>query len=251
MSMPSTRSATVLGSLRKIYGKDGIPRSLRLHIIGADYREGNTILETQTVFQDLFSRLGEDNVSEVEMLFVGPNVAAGLHGVWHTFPHSEWRSGDQGMGKSCGSPDTYSPTVTIHFQVGLYHFLPELPTPHVVFCFNAGLWGYDDWVPTIEKLLISSNECMYIVITSYCAEEAEDDMDMIERVVKQMNLRAEGRDRDERGSLCAQWLWEPECNPHRSLVQRQSACAEKGRILFENHSWQAFHGIVCNAIDET
>ncbi|CAN0116017.1 unnamed protein product, partial [Ectocarpus sp. 8 AP-2014] len=62
-----------------------------------------------------------------------------------------------------------------------------------------------------------------VVVTSYCSEEASDDMETLERVPV--------------GGL--EWLWKPEVNPHRSRVPRRTECGVEGRALFENHSWQA------------
>ncbi|CAN0230618.1 unnamed protein product [Pylaiella littoralis] len=176
-----------------------------------------------------------------------------------------------------------SVAVTFRYCSGLYHHISGLfPIPHVLFLFNAGLWGYDDWEPTLEHVLGCSSSCSSrehdeashssdddggkvsprrspaVVVTSYCSEEASDDMDTIERVLLgqtydgRCNTRLLGRSTND---ACAtsgivpqkkvgvggmvEWLWEPEVNPHRSLVPRRTECGVEGRVLFENHSWQA------------
>ncbi|CAM9221201.1 unnamed protein product, partial [Laminaria digitata] len=205
------------------------------------HREGVTPDQTRSVFEDLFRRLGlDENVLKVDMLFCGPNIAAGLHDTRHSFKHNPSpskteRSSDtdhedgevavpvpeRQQNTSCNAsscPGSSGVSVTFRFNTGLYHDISSLfRAPDVLFLFNAGLWGYDDWVPTLEHVL-----GWVAVVTSYCEEEADDDMETVERVILQV-----------------EWLWKPEVNPHRSLVPRHAACAVEGRVLFENQMWQA------------
>lgn len=263
------------------------------------YREGVTPDQTRSVFEDLFRRLGLDqNVLTVDMLFCGPNIAAGLHNVRHSFHHNISPSGtgrslDTGhdggvlgipaperqptplVNASC--PGSSGVSVTFHFNTGLYHDVSDLfSAPDALFLFNAGLWGYDDWVPTLEHVLGCDDSSAgieatpgdsggasppslqpepstlnssapppsgVVVVTSYCAEEAEDDMETVERIVLEDARRstcsgpsATARPKD---ASQVEWLWKPEVNPHRSLVPRHAACAVEGRVLFENQMWQA------------
>lgn len=154
--------------------------------------------------------------------------------------------------------------------MGLYHDVSSLlPPPDALFLFNAGLWGYDDWIPTLEHVFVFAqkadasrdghprksrthltNQLAGVIVTSYCAEEADDDMETIERLLvletadtevgERLSAQECERDRSEvhvGGGV--EWLWKPEVNPHRSLVPRRTACGVEGRVLFENHSWQA------------
>ncbi|CAM9163411.1 unnamed protein product, partial [Hapterophycus canaliculatus] len=185
-------------------------------------REGSTPQETRSVFTDLFQRLGQDErVQDLDLLFCGPNIASHLHNTLHSFPYyhaavEEARSGsitsrrgDEGVLK-----------VKLRYNCGLYHNVADLfAAADALFLFNAGLWGYDDWEPTLEHA--GNSPPPAVVVTSYCQEEASDDMET-EMVVSGL-----------------EWLWEPEVNPHRSLVPRRTECGVKGRKLFENHSWQA------------
>ena len=263
------------------------------------YREGTTPDQTRSVFDDLFRRLGlDENVLAVDMLFCGPNIAAGLHNVRHIFRHiSSWeterslgtdhdggvlgfpvadRQPNPSVNASC--PGSSGVSVTLHFNTGLYHDVSGLfSAPDALFLFNAGIWGYDDWVPTLELIFgcdatssvsIEGNSddrgsasppshrserstvnsgapppSGVVVVTSYCAEEAEDDMETVERVLLQNARRStcsgpSATSRPEDASQ-VEWLWKPEVNPHRSLVPRHAACAVEGRILFENQMWQA------------
>lgn len=241
------------------------------------------------------------------MLFCGPNIAAGLHDARHSFTHRIYTRADSGRngvahhennngGSAIGSAGNerfslgtarchdLSMAVTLQFNAGLYHDVSGLFAPaDALFLFNAGLWGYDDWLPTLEHVLgrgVSStadgmqssqsersrdesasrttrNTLAGVVVTSYCTEEAEDDMETLERLLlcedeQVSRLGTPGTANVEheleeklRGSGIAgaseraEWLWKPEVNPHRSLVPRPTACGVEGRKLFENHSWQA------------
>lgn len=117
--------------------------------------------------------------------------------------------------------------MTLRYNSGLYHDISGLfPNPHVLFLFNAGLWGYDDWEPTLEHVLGCGSCCSSngnssrdnddvaghsssaddgakaslplppaVVVTSYCSEEAADDMETIERV---LSGHDDGDDDDDR-----------------------------------------------------
>lgn len=160
--------------------------------------------------------------------------------------------------------------ITLHFNMGLYHDVSSLfPPPDALFLFNAGLWGYDDWIPTIEHVFVladnadlscdespkklrtlSKTGLAGVIVTSYCAEEADDDMETIERLLVLETADTEvgeglPQQECERNQSKVhvgggvEWLWKPEVNPHRSLVPRGTSCGVEGRVLFENHSWQA------------
>ena len=240
------------------------------------------------------------------MLLCGPNIAPGLHGTRHTFSHQTHtlRSaclGNNGGGDGDGDDVTLAKheapppkpkknaddcgdrlkcgdsallIVTLQFDQGLYHDVAHLlSAPDAMFLFNAGLWGYDDWLPTMELILrpvdnlsdrrvpssAQASKVDMIVVTSYCAEEAEDDMDTLEQLLvcgrapgcresssKTEALPIENGTFDSPLSTAlgrsvggVKWLWGPEVNPFRSLVPRKTRCGEEGRLLFENHSWQA------------
>lgn len=226
-----------------------------------------------------------ENIRTLHMLFCGPNVAAPQHGAKHSFQFTalncstdEVNSTNIFHGEQIGhsSADTKSSrtsmdkmdpsgagdgagqlAVTLQYISGLYHDVSfELdPGPDAMFLFNAGLWGYDDWTATLEYILLASrtgtrrpkwSQLTAVVVTSYCSEEAEDDMDTIEQLLcggggnsrsNPASLEVGAEDAADMGTVG--WLWRPEINPHRSLLERRSACAVEGRRLFENHSWQA------------
>eukprot|EP00752_Nemacystus_decipiens_P002478 g2331.t1 len=267
-SLRTTRSSTIFHALVRLFGTGNLPSRLVLHVLGADHREGTTPEETRSVFSELFHLLGRDGrVLDLDLLLCGPNIELRLHGTTHGFSHFHApaeggrdadtlppvdRGGDhdpdsRGLHSSTAVPSPQPPpspppsagrlAVKLRYDSGLYHDVSGLfPTPNALFLFNAGLWGYDDWEPTLERVLGCGDrgDDAYrpppVVVTSYCPEEASDDMETIQRV--------------DGGCKCLEgdrleWLWKPEVNPYRSLVPRQTRCGVEGRGLFENHSWQA------------
>ncbi|KAG5175201.1 kinase-like domain-containing protein [Tribonema minus] len=134
--------------------------------------------------------------------------------------------------------------VRVRYACGLYDEVvgalsEAVRDPHVALLFNAGLWGYDTWRPTLARLLCAPNEIpccgldadaqpalRIVVVTSYCASEATDDLDVIEDVLGV-----------EEGDV-SRWLWLPELNPHRSLVARDRRGHVTRHEQYENHHWQ-------------
>ncbi|CAN0363476.1 unnamed protein product, partial [Ectocarpus sp. 13 AM-2016] len=201
---------------------------LVLHILGADHREGTTPQQTRAMLLDLFQRLGHDeHVQGLDFVLCGPNIPPHLHGTRHTFVHHHTPSA------ATVDQNIWALTVRLWYNSGLYHDVSGLfATPDALFLFNAGLWGYDDWEPTLEHILGCDRaaNAAPVVVTSYCSEEASDDMETLERVFPVGRL---------------EWLWKPEVNPHRSRVPRRTECGVEGRALFENHSWQALRPLRC------
>lgn len=93
---------------------------------------------------------------------------------------------------------------------------------HSYLFFEAGVWGYNEWRPTIE-CLNSLDIPVPMVITAYTLEEALEDADVIEETVF--------------GSA-AMALWVPEINPFGSRVVRNVATSPNE--YRENQAWQCF-----------
>lgn len=227
-------------------------------------------------------------MQDLDLLFCGPNIPSHLHNTLHSFPYQhdapeKARSGSiirhQGDENNvvCAGERQQSPApvatgalkVRFRYNSGLYHNIAHLfAAADALFLFNAGLWGYDDWEPTLEHVLGpgygASGACLNdsdgvqtavpppyegpsdsgkvtspaVVVTSYCPEEASDDMETIQRVLWGDSMQP-ASESEEVVADTLEWLWEPEVNPHRSLVPRRTECGVEGRILFENQSWQA------------
>jgi hypothetical protein len=120
-----------------------------------------------------------------------------------------------------------SATATCH--VGVYHdwiqHQHQHRCPDVAAAFNAGIWGYDEWVPTIKALCQSSSKQVPFVATAYTIQECEDDADVIENAAKDST---------------AQCLWKAEANPFGSKQNRETVTAAAGRVYRENAAWQAW-----------
>lgn len=153
--------------------------ALTVHVIGADATEW----ESLDALRRLPARVG----------FFGPSIPA------ETSPRR--------VGEAC-----------VSFTRGLYHEC-EVDVPTLVVAFNAGLWGYPDWKPTLQLLANQSRRVLFVV-TSYTLHEAEDDEDVLEQ-------------------FAAQQLWPPQENPCRSRVKRPTV-DNKGRDYYENYAWQAW-----------
>jgi hypothetical protein len=112
----------------------------------------------------------------------------------------------------------------------------------LVIAFNAGIWGYDSWRPTIASMIGKAEDksCSWrigetlFVITAYTKEECEDDADVIAEVVE------EAAKSSSKKNVGARQLWAPEINPFSSRLERPTASAPAGRKYYENGAWQAW-----------
>jgi hypothetical protein len=116
-------------------------------------------------------------------------------------------------------------------HVGVYNeWIVDQKQADLVIAFNAGIWGYDDWRPTVEYL-IRAKLSIPFVVTAYTLQEAQDDFDVIhDAVVAQSSF--------ERAQECCQW--QAEVNALASKVPRETATAIAGRHYRENGAWQAW-----------
>lgn len=229
-------------------------------------------------------------MQDLDLLFCGPNIPPHLHNTLHSFSYQHAAAdkgrigsitshqGDESNGgrgsdrqqSSSTSALTGALKVKLRYNSGLYHNITDLfAVADALFLFNAGLWGYDDWEPTLEHVLGcnsgASGACPTdsegnqtaapplaegttergdapsppVVVTSYCPEEASDDMETIQRVLLGDDPMDAASRPEQVPAGRLEWLWEPEVNLHRSLVPRRTECGAEGRVLFENQSWQA------------
>ncbi|KAF0711812.1 Aste57867_5070 [Aphanomyces stellatus] len=202
------------------------PVRLVLHIVGADFREGNDVAETLRAFDQLITAFHtappptakgkptpDHGYDELVLVMIGPNVARKLHGVEErvVFPSSSSSSG----GKSVRL--LYATELWEEYLAG-----PRYLSPSAVFCFNAGVWGYDEWLPTFQHMMCE-DAALPILVTSYNEFEAVDDADAID---------------DMEGPWV--WRWQQEPNPFASLTPRSSQNTIANRVLHENAYWQCF-----------
>jgi hypothetical protein len=218
---------------------------LVIHVVGSDYREGNSPQETLEVFRTLFHLLllhmsASDRKMRVVLLLIGPNVVQPLNGTEHkcelTLDNIEVKT----VGSECADGDCRGARleVCVQYVSELYHDYHQgvshhgsnggssnlaFQAPNLCVCFQAGVWGYPDWAPTIA-LLVSLAP---VVITSYNANEADDDWGTLEELLDMTAVR---------------WLWEPEVNQFRSLEVRKSSSLST--LLAENSFWQCITAVV-------
>ena len=211
--MPSSRLSTVLATLDRL--KIVSSESLVLHIVGADEREiiPGKLDRVKDKYSPLFQSLAERGVKSLSLSFVGPNLV---------FPY--------GVQSSSGS-FTFQGEIEIHLEahLQLYHefYDPDVhigaQTPDLIILFNAGIWGYDDWLPTLALFRTMQNSV--VLVTSYTLEEAEDDMDTIEDVCGDF----------------VKWAFGPERNPHADSVKQPRSTNPENRSYYENAAIQAFY----------
>ena len=173
---------------------------LLLHILGVDQVESKSVDQIRATFGPLVRWLGASSKSpeSIEILLIGPNVV------------------QQPPVDLMPNVKTPLQNATATCCVGVYHELKLEQTPHLSVAFNAGIWGYQEWVPTLKKL-----KGTVIVVTAYTVEEAEDDADVL--------LQQPG----------SKSIWEAECNPFSSNLKRETKSIQD-RVYRENAAWQAW-----------
>ena len=211
-------------------------RTLTVHIVGADHVECGTDAAVRAAvgpFARWIAAAGPDPPTEIAIELLGPNVpdaAEARGGVDLTSPGSSSGGEGQGQGQGQGRSTARARSVNC-----LYHdYLRERGgggAPDLVVMFNAGIWGYDEWRPTLEALCEHESP-LPVVVTGYTVQEAEDDAEVITDVVNAAYpTEASRRDR------C---LWEAQVNPYGSRKRRDTATAAEGREYRENGAWQGW-----------
>lgn len=189
--------------------------TLTIHLVGADHREGNTGAETCAIFDAFFQSLAEQGrFTTLQLVLVGPNIARLLH--QSSFSQS-WVS--QVADADADSPKA-SCQIELSYFVGSFddYFLDKAAylVPDLAVCFNAGIWGYDEWLPSLRLLLHTVQTPL--LVTSYNENEAMDDEDVLDSLA------------------VPQWFWRAEKNPHGSLFHRATRNSI-GSVLKENDYW--------------
>jgi len=171
---------------------------IQLDIVGADYVEASKPLLAFKSLIQLFRN--ETTLKKLTLRLVGPNVSSNSS---RSFDFSE------------------NFTVKVVQELNLYHE-SSCPCGDASFLFNAGIWGYDSWIPTLEYIF---KKGIPVIITSYNEFEADDDFDTLNEAL-----------------YPKQWvvLKAPESNPYRSDASRDSGI--EGRQCVENSYWMIIAG---------
>ncbi|KAE9024486.1 hypothetical protein PR001_g11173 [Phytophthora rubi] len=213
-SARETRAATLVEWIKRLqhaHASDVTFRSkksLTIHLLGADHREGSTGPQTFEVFRGFSQYVASETpLSAVKMVLVGPNLSRQLHLIHFS------------------SSDATTCHVDISYFVGGFEGFFEDKTqycePDLVVCFNAGIWGYDEWLPAIR--LVLSEVRVPLLVTSYNEHEAGDDEDVLDDLMP------------------SKWLWRPEKNPRGATTPRATN-NEDGSVLKENNYWMCLSG---------
>ena len=92
--------------------------------------------------------------------------------------------------------------------------------PDILLAFNAGIWGYDDWLPTLRYILKSDTSNLNrvpLVITSYNRLEAEDDEDVLLKLLKSSGTGEEA----DKLAVDKHCVWGVEKNQHPDESSRR------------------------------
>lgn len=102
----------------------------------------------------------------------------------------------------------------------------SLEFPNLVIVFNAGIWGYNSWHPTLKKMFTFERPIPF-VITAYTLYECEDDLEVLEELLESSLEKSSRR-----------YLWGPRLNAYASRVERETKSSSN--IYYENGAWQAY-----------
>jgi hypothetical protein len=217
-----SRSATITEALRRfnvLQSEGNVEKTLRIHIVGCDHVECESLERLRVLFGPVVRWIGvhADSPAHIYLDLIGPNMPQQA-AAWS--PLNLLPSNINAL-KQC----LQSATLSCH--VGLYHdWLSACSNlPDLVVAFNAGVWGYGEWETTLSSV-VHRNLSIPFVFTAYTIQEAEDDEDVIRKV-----LPPDANNRCE---------WEPESNPFASNKARETHSAPTGRSYRENAAWQGW-----------
>ena len=237
-----SRQLTMLASVYRHYKPiSTVPKSFTIHCLGAESKEYTDFASMLSGYNLLFNSLHHLGVSDLKLVFIGPNL----------YPSGE------------DSPTSYrfEDKLNIHFSIccNLYHNFVDQQLAHehntvipvsslssdsppislrcmelvdLVILFQAGLWGYDSWHPTLKMFGVLP--ITQIVITSYSLLEGENDFDTLEEHC----CYKEGEGESEGTRWCV-WNFEDEKNPYACTEPIPRTSAPDCNIYYDNCAWQS------------
>ena len=226
-----SQAQTLLAALHRMKNGNhffGSQERFVIHVLGADETELPSLDNGKlcTKWRGLFETASMISPS-FYFFFIGPNMPQSRDGEILSFP---W-TGESGIDVKL--------QVTLHVECCLYHeyLVHNTCAPDIAVAYNAGLWGYEAWIPSIEASFrnMCSYKPSYLLVTSYTLQESEDDYDILQATFD--NLVRGGL----KGELC--WIWDCEKNPNMCpvVIERKSlkqAGIDEDRTYHENHFWQ-------------
>jgi hypothetical protein len=244
-----TRSATLAEAIVRLLiidpscpllSTDGDNKTLLIDIVGVDHVECSSAQRIQGTFRPIvrwlasFPRLAYD---KVHFRMIGRDLTKD-----QCHPVDFLSTTGASEGHSSVSSSLKTAIATCHS--GVYHeFLEDLETAHdkvegeriapdLAIAFNAGIWGYQEWLTTIKYLAKPKQPAIPFVITAYTHSECQEDYSAISNAV------GAGESEDFSQSFSAHSLWKPELNPYGSQVVRDTKSSKDE--YRENSSWQAW-----------
>jgi hypothetical protein len=226
-----SRSATIAEALARLdllQSQD----SFLIHVIGCDGTECGSEERIRERFGPVAAWIGAyaEAPRRLEIVLLGPNVPQSSTA---TVIHLE-RPAPHGLLES----------VKIRCYAGLYHDYVsksrvegtneslESNKPSLIVAFQAGIWGYSEWEPTLTQLAGQSSGAP-VVVTSYTIQEAELDAEAVECVLAKTWS-------DDANRVRAGRAWPPEWNPYASRQPRETATAPPGHVYRENAAWSCW-----------
>ncbi|KAG7361970.1 hypothetical protein IV203_025636 [Nitzschia inconspicua] len=136
-------------------------------------------------------------------------------------------------------------------------------SPDLVVAFNAGIWGYEEWKPTIRYLATRNHNnsntintkndndnddtnqnktAIPLVVTAYTLSECWEDYHTIQQTINELaspsSTSQSSSSSSSSSSYQTQVLWKPETNPYGSNVVRETRSSDAE--YKENAYWQAW-----------
>ena len=226
-----SRQLTILASVCRFYKPiELLPKSLTIHCVGAESKEFSEFSSVISSYSMLFNSLSVLGVSELALAFIGPNLYIQGEPLIE-----EVLFGGKICVKVSASCNLYHDYIQKHHEFGkaknlIHSFNSRID---LVVLFQAGLWGYDTWHPTLD--LLSALKISQILVTSYSLSEAESDFD----VIKEKFCRLKGDDgTDEAGEQCI-WNFEDEINPYACSEPIHRISAPDCSYYYDNFAWQS------------
>jgi hypothetical protein len=240
-----SRSATLAEGLIRLppSSSSGNQSSWIIHLIGCDFVECQSNDTIRTAVGPLLRWIHAmvDPPTHVSIQLLGPNVPDLATKRSPLDLDALLPNASQSQSQSQSKLRTVSVTC---LQCCYHDYISTLDEngglPTLVMAFNAGIWGYNEWVPTLEALCRWKHAVPFVV-TAYTIEEAEDDAEVMETTILSTSPSNTSTGiHDSKELLDRKRLWSAEPNPFASKQERETASAAKGRHYFENGAWQAW-----------
>lgn len=232
-----SRSATLAEALIRIKehglllpnnNNTGSSNTLVIDIVGVDHVECESVERIQSTFRPIIRWMGAwkgcGGYQHVHLRLIGRDLANS----------AAITTTESGVDLLTPQTPTVFQSAIATCHSGVYHMClsessSSSPAPTLSVAFNAGIWGYKDWIPTIQYLHNRTESAIPFVITAYTLEECQEDMDVIQTVIDEKNGES---------SSAAKVLWEAQANPFGSKTIRETkSSASEYR---ENAAWQAW-----------